>query len=479
MSLLLLSCRSSKETASRANTPNYDVAFVDELFKDYSGENPGASIIIVRDGAIELAKSYGYADLDRKILATPASNYRIASVSKQFTAFAIMLLVHRGKLTYQTKLKTIFPAFPAYGAHITIQHLLTHRAGLVKYTRFLTAGQKEQMLDRDVLNGLLETDSTYFQPGTQYAYSNTGYAILAQVVEKISGVSFSDFIQKEVFAPLDMTTSTIFESGKTIKHRAYGYLVRQEGVTAKDQSLTSAIQGDGCIYTSVVDYFKWDQALYTNELLPQSVLDEAFYGYDENGKTEADGYGYGWEVSYYKGTKILQHGGSTTGFGSHVIRVPSEKIMVAIFTNRNKRGKELAHRAKALLSHFSHGKFQMPFEIILEKEIDEHGIAHGIKQLDRMKRDTQNYSVSAHSLFMFAIDYLNNHQNTVALQLFEQLIQDDPSYFGGYYGKAAAHKALGDKALAIKYFSTSIAYCSAKEQWAIDYCKKMIAELEE
>ena len=476
---LFASCYSSKNMRKENKELDYDKAFIDYLFKEYTGERPSASFIVIQDGAVRLAKSYGYADIANGQLATPTTNYRIASVTKQFTAAAIMLLIHQGKLSYETKLTDVFPEFPEYGKTISIRHLLTHRSGLIKYNRFIQEGRTEQMLDKDVLNGLLTTDSTYFQPGTKYAYSNTGYAVLAQIIEKITGMSFSAYMNQEIFRPLNMTNSIILEKDKPIQNRAYGYIVKDTVITAKDQSISSAIQGDGGIYSSVLDYFKWDQALYSDQILPQAELDKAFYHYDEEGKSDEKGYGFGWRVSYYNGIKILEHGGSSTGFGSYVIRIPSENISVAIFTNRNKRGQQLANRAKALISHFINGKFQMPFEVVVEKEIAENGIENGIKLLNTIKTDSVNYSFTKGSLFNFAISYINNNQSPNALKLFEQLVVDYPTYFGGYYGIAIISKKQGSKQKAIDYFNKTIAYSSAIEKWAIDHSNKMIQELNE
>lgn len=477
--ILLLGCNLSKNKSQNTSKLDNDSQFIDYLFKDYSGHKPSASVIVIKDGEIKFEKSYGYADIKNNILATSKTNYRIASVTKQFTAMAVMILVNQGKLSYETKLTDIFPDFPDYGKDITIRHLLTHRSGLVKYNRFIRKGQTEQMLDRDVLLGLLKTDSTYFPTNTKYAYSNTGYAVLAQIVEKKSGISFSNFMTKEIFQPLGMTNSTVLEIGKEINNRSYGYIVKDSIITAKDQSITSAIQGDGGIYSSVSDYYKWDKALYTNQLIPQSELDDAFYNYNENGKTNENGYGYGWIVSYYKGIKILQHGGSSTGFGSHVIRIPSENISVAIFTNRNKRGQEIANRAKAMISHFTNRKFQMPFEIVLEKEIDENGIDNGIDLYNKIKIDTINYSISKGSLFNFAISYINANKNNDASKLFLALQTDYPNYFGGYYGSAIIHQQAKDMKKAIEYYNKTINYSTPKEKWAFNHSKKMIHELSE
>lgn len=475
--ILFLGCNSSRNMHETQAQSEYDLEFIDDLFKDFDGEKPGASVIVIKNGEIEFAKSYGYADLENNILATPKTNYRIASVTKQFTAMGVMILINQGKLTYQTKLTDIFPEFPRYGKDITVRQLLTHRSGLVKYNRFIEEDRTQQMLDIDVLNGLLTTDSTYFQPNTKYAYSNTGYAVLAQIIEKVSGMSFPDFMKKEIFRPLKMRHSTILEIGKEIKHRAYGHIVKGNAITPKDQSLTSAIQGDGGVYASVMDYYQWDKALYSDKLIPQHELDDAFYNYDENGKSQERGYGYGWGVNYHKGIKILQHGGSSTGFGSYVIRIPSANLSVAIFTNRNKRGQGLSNRAKALVSLFSNRKFQMPFEIVLEMEIDQNGIESGINKYNQIKADTSNYAVTKGGLFSFGISYINKDRNSDALELFLALISDYPDYFGGYYGSAIVYQQAENTEKAIESFEKTIERCSENEEWASEHAQKMIEQL--
>lgn len=142
---------SFKKKSLNTSKLDNDNQFINYLFKGYSGHKPSASVIVIKDGEIKFEKSYGYADIKNNILATSKTNYRVASVTKQFTAMAIIILVNQGKLSYETKLTDVFPDFPDYGKDISIRHLLTHPSGLVKYTRFIRKGQTEQMLDRDVL----------------------------------------------------------------------------------------------------------------------------------------------------------------------------------------------------------------------------------------------------------------------------------------------------------------------------------------
>ena len=230
----------------------------DRLFKIYNGNTvPGAALMIIHKGQKIVVKTYGMANLEDSISATRYTNFRLASVTKQFTAMCIMILKERGKLDYNYTLKDIFPKFPDYGREITIKNLLQHTSGLIAYEDLIPDTSTKQVLDKDVLQMMIQVDSTYFTPGTDYRYSNSGYTLLAMIVEKTSGKSFAEFLKDEIFAPLNMKNTVAFENGiSEVENRAYGYTVESDSVRFSDQSTTSAVLGDGGIYTSIEDFYK-------------------------------------------------------------------------------------------------------------------------------------------------------------------------------------------------------------------------------
>lgn len=308
---------------------------VDQLFSSYNGKDtPGAAVMVIKNGKPIFKKAYGLANLEDKTPVTLATNFRLASVTKQFTAMCIMRLVQSGRLGYDHNLQQIFPAFPAYGRDITIRHLLQHTSGLIAYEDLIPDTATVQVLDQDVLKMMIGQDSTYFPPGSQYRYSNSGYAVLAMIVEKISGQSFAQFLQENIFKPLGMKNTVAYEKGvSTVKYRALGY--RQEGgqFIFSDQSLTSAVLGDGGIYSSVEDLLKWDQALYTEKLVKQEILTAAFTsGILRDGKSLD--YGFGWRIDQVNGQRRLWHTGSTSGFRNVIQRYPEAQFTVIILTNR-------------------------------------------------------------------------------------------------------------------------------------------------
>ena len=317
---------------SMSCTPNLEQR-VDDLFRPYTGKTmPGAAVRIIRDGKPILTKTYGMADIENGIPVTPQTNFRLASVTKQFTAMCIMMLVEQGKLDYSTPLADIFPEFPEYGKAITIWQILHHTSGLWAYEDLLPDTSTTQVLDADVLAMMMQQDSTYFPPGSAYRYSNSGYAVLAMVIEKISGQSFAQFLHEHIFTPLGMDNTVAFEKGiSEVPHRAFGYTVRNDSVIFSDQSRTSAVLGDGGIYSSLDDLFKWDQALYTDRLVSFETLRRAF-------TPELENYGCGWRIDTYRGHRRVHHTGSTSGFRNVIQRFPDDGFTVIILTNRRDPG---------------------------------------------------------------------------------------------------------------------------------------------
>ncbi len=309
---------------------------VNPIFEAYNHPDlPGASVMIIQNGKIAFEKGYGLANVEKDIKVTPETDFRLASVTKEFTSMCILKLIKAGKLTLDTKLTDIFPDFPKYGNKITIKNLLQHTSGLVAYEDLIPDSATVQVKDKDVLNMMMNIDSTYFEPGSQHRYSNTGYAVLAMIIQNVSGVPFREYLKNNIFEPLGMNHTLAYEKGiNEVPNRAYGYTITDTGIVFTDQSLTSAVLGDGGIYSNTRDLFKWDQALYSNKLIDQKYIQMAF----ERGKTN-DGktfdYGFGWRREIYKGMEIVYHTGSSIGFRNIIYRIPGKNFSVIILTNRD------------------------------------------------------------------------------------------------------------------------------------------------
>ena len=308
---------------------------IDGFMRDYTGAVPGASVLVLRNGKVAFEKTYGLADLESGTPATPQTNYRLASVTKQFTAAAIMILEQRGALSYDDPISRHLASLPPWAERVTIRQLLTHTSGMIDYEDLSPEGAKKQVLDRDVLRLLEKEDRTYFEPGSSYRYSNTGYAFLALIVEKASGKSFATFLRDEIFQPLGMNATVAHQEGiSTISHRAYGYTWTANGWTRTDQSVTSAVLGDGGIYSSVRDLIRWDRALQTSSLLSPETWKLAFTPVTATDDPSTR-YGFGWRISDHRGHRTLWHSGESRGFRNVLIRFPDNDLTVVVLTNRN------------------------------------------------------------------------------------------------------------------------------------------------
>ena len=308
---------------------------IDALFADYTGARvPGASLIVVQDGKVVLARAYGMADLAHGVAATPRTDYRLASVTKQFTAMAIMLLVRDGKLGYDLPVRDILPEMPRASRQVTIRNLLNHTSGVLDYEDLIPDTQTAQVHDADVLRLLSARDSMNFEPGIHYRYSNSGYCLLALVVERVSGMPFARFLHQRIFAPLSMTSSVAHQDGvDTVPNRAYGFTPDSGRFLPTDQSVTSATLGDGGVYTSVLDLVHWDQALYPGGLIDSATIVQATTPpVLANDSTQ---YGFGWFIDSYRGVKRWRHTGETSGFRNAIQRFPDRRFTVIILTNRN------------------------------------------------------------------------------------------------------------------------------------------------
>ena len=330
--IILASCSAEK-------TLDQKLQDVDQIFAPYnSSELPGAALMIIQDGKVILQKGYGMADLEQGRAVSPATNFRLASVTKQFTAMSILQLIERGDLSLETSLTDIFPEFPDYGRSITIKNLLQHTSGLLDYESMVPSDQSEQLKDKDVLQLTMGTDEVYFAVGEKHQYSNTAYAVLTQILEKITAVPFRDYLAANIFKPLAMDHTLAHEKGiNEVSNRAYGYTIEETGVVRTDQSLFSAVLGDGGIYSNLEDLYNWDHALYTEKLLSKKYLDMAFTNGTTNDGKLMD-YGLGWRLEKYKGLEIIYHTGSSIGFRNILYRIPSRNFTAVILTNRDDGG---------------------------------------------------------------------------------------------------------------------------------------------
>ncbi|MFN8354336.1 MAG: serine hydrolase domain-containing protein [Spirosomataceae bacterium] len=308
-------------------------ARIDSLLQTYAKpDEPGFAVLVMHKGKVVLEKGYGLANIETNTTINPETNFRMASVSKQFTAMAIALLHQQGKLSFDDPLSKFFPEFnPNVGQQVRLRHILTHTSGLVDYENLIPDARTQQVLDADVLDVLKTQDSTYFKPGSTYRYSNSGFCLLAMVVERVAKMPFEAFVSQYIFKPVGMKASFLYSPTQPQTNRAMGYARNEQGqLIASDQSVTSATKGDGCVYTSLRDYVKWNNALITNRFIKlEEEVRRMALPIDKQRS-----YGLGWFVAKRADGRLeFSHTGSTCGFSNLVLRIPSEQLLVVYFSN--------------------------------------------------------------------------------------------------------------------------------------------------
>ena len=320
-----------------------------------NADSPGFAVLVRQDGRTVFERGYGVRELRSRTPIDAATDFRLASFTKQFTAMSVMLLVHDGKLRYDQTLDRFFPGFPAWAKAVTVRHLLTHTAGLPDYEDLMEGGpwtKERQIQDAEALELIRRQAKPKFAAGTSWSYSNSAYVVLGLIVAKVSGQRFPEFLQARIFGPVGMRNTIAYVKGtNTVPNRAFGHSGKDGGFVETDQSSTSATLGDGGVYSNLQDLAKWDAALAAHTLLSEAEMKAAITPAKLAGgaptfwpKTPGDDnlapgkpveYGFGWFLDSYRGHSRMWHSGTTTGFRTIIDRFPREKLTIVILANRS------------------------------------------------------------------------------------------------------------------------------------------------
>jgi CubicO group peptidase (beta-lactamase class C family) len=273
---------------------------IDTVFADTDRpQHPGAALLVIDHDRVAYRKCYGLADLETQQPITADSFFYLGSISKQFTAMAIMLLAEQGRLSYEDRLSAYFPQFPSWGAEISVRHLPHHTSGLPEYVPPFSSSAGIPELTREI-NGVtneavieraLDLTGPEFPVGTQYAYSGMGYVLLAMIVAIVSGQSFADFLKARIFDPLGMKHTVAYDASRPTRHKlAHGYWKEKDQFERWDYPMLTT--GDGGLFSTLDDLFLWDQALNTERLVSKAALGQAFTSGRTNDGNSV-GYGFG------------------------------------------------------------------------------------------------------------------------------------------------------------------------------------------
>ena len=316
-----------------------EIAVVDKLLSsEYPADGPGAAVAIVKDDQIIFSKEYGLADLVSKNPVSASTNFNICSLTKQFTAYAILKLEYEKKLSLDDKIEKYFPDFyPEVASAITIRQLLSHSSGLIDHYDYADRKSKTQFNDADALNAVKSVDSVYFPAGKGYRYSNTAFCLLSQIIEKVSGLSYPQYIRENIFKPLGMDKSDVIHADLKIPERATGYQIENNHFVRSDASenFFFSTMGDGGIYTSADEYLKWIRAIMNSSVLNPELISDAQSPHKLIDSSKNLSYGYGWFINGSGKDKTVFHTGSNGGFRTIVFMIPSIKYAVIIFSNQS------------------------------------------------------------------------------------------------------------------------------------------------
>jgi CubicO group peptidase (beta-lactamase class C family) len=313
--------------------------------------NFNGSILIAKNGVPLFEKYVGYSDLRTKDPLTDSTPIHIASTSKTFTAIALLRLVQEGKLSLEDSIQKFFPGLPYQG--VTVKMLLNHRSGLPNYVYFMEKAKwdkTKQVTNNDMLQVLYtEQPGKYYQAGKRFSYSNTNFVLLAMIIEKVTGTPFPQFMQQKFFSPLQMKHTFVFtlaDMGRVIS--SYNY-----NNTVWDNDFLEGTYGDKNVYSTPRDLLKWDQALYTDQLIRKSLMDTAFTPYS-NERPSVHNYGLGFRMlNLRNGKKVIYHFGRWHGFNSAFARLTEEKATIIILGNKfNRNIYSVAHKAYDLFGNY-------------------------------------------------------------------------------------------------------------------------------
>ena len=295
----------------------------------------GASVGVMRDNEVILARGYGYADLNKKAEATEHTVYRIGSITKQFTALAIMILVEQGKVNLNDIMLDYLPNYPQRDHKVTIDQLLNHTSGIKSYTdieRFWEISERD--LSQQEVVGLFSAEPIEFSPGENYQYNNSGYYLLGLIIENVSGMSYADFLKANVWQPLEMFDTYYLGKTKSIKNLAIGYDYKDnEFIGARPIGMDNPFSG-GSLGSSVLDLLKWQTALNENKLISRQSYNKMIEpGLLIGGKHTT--YGYGFFISNLNGHRKIEHGGTINGFRAQLSAYPNDGLAVTVLCNHN------------------------------------------------------------------------------------------------------------------------------------------------
>jgi CubicO group peptidase (beta-lactamase class C family) len=437
------------------------------------------SVLVSDQGKVIYKKGFGLANMEWGIPNQPNTKHRLGSITKQFTAMLILQLVADGKLDLQKPITNYLTDYPkANGDLITIHSLLTHSSGIPNYTsfpKFMEERSRDPYTPEEFVKIFADMELDFI-PGEKFSYSNSGYFLLGVLIEKISGKSYEQMLQDKIFIPLNMKDSGYDNHTTILKNRATGYEKQgREYVNSSYIDMTIPYAA-GSIYSTVEDLFKWDQALYTNSILPKKYM--TMYFEPQIKAWEDLHYAYGWGVGYVKignstdSILAMGHGGGINGFNTNITRTTTNNSLIVLLNNT---GEAPLNDITSSILAIIHGKeYDMPKQSVADAVmavIENKGIDAGIVHYTRIK-DSVAYSLSEGEMNRIGYLLMRSDRIEEARKIFQLIVEEFPSSSNAYDSFGESLMALGKKELAIINYRKSVEL-NPNNQNGIDALKKL------
>ena len=436
---------------------------IDKLLSTYSeyGQFNG-TVLVAENGEVIYKKGFGLANMEWGIPNKPDTKFRLASITKQFTSMLIMQLVAENKLRLDVPISTYLPDYPKKTSDVvTIHHLLSHTSGIPNYTDFYSFRDKMGDSHRPEQLVKIFTDSSLeFTPGERFQYSNSGYVLLGYIIEKITGKPYGEVLQNKIFGPLNMINSGYYTNNAVVKNKAAGYEKlgnKYENAAYLDMSFPFSAGG---IYSTVEDLYLWDQALYTDKLLPNIYRDQLFKKHISTGGETY--YAYGWELgNLYVGNtneqvETINHSGGINGFNTLITRIPTDKILIVLLNNTG--GAPLDEMTRSINGILHNKPYNLPKKSItnsLLAVLEKDGINAALSYYKSIK-DSPDYRLNEGEINMAGYQLMQSHKIKEAVALFKLNIEAFPNSYNTYDSYAEALLISGDTTGSIENYKKSV-----------------------
>jgi CubicO group peptidase (beta-lactamase class C family) len=436
---------------------------LDRLLSTYTeyGKFNG-SVLVAEKGSVIYKKGFGLADMEWNIPNQADTKHRLGSITKQFTAMLIMQLVEQGKLKLDVPISTYLPDYPKKsGDVITIHHLLTHTSGIPNMTAFPGFG-KDVMRNPFTpaqLVAISADSALQFTPGERYAYSNSGYLLLGYIIEKVTGKSYEQVLQENILAPLQMNNTGYDHNRTLLMNRASGYEKNGRRYVNANFIDMSVPYAAGALYSTVEDLYRWDQALYGNQLLRKENMELLFTKHIPSGGSY---YGYGWGIggtalgSTTERIETVGHGGGINGFNTQITRIPSDRSLIVLLNNTgNAPLNEMVNAIAAILYDKSYDLPKRSVAYSLAESIEKEGIPAALEYYKGIK-DSTGYYLNEFEMNRTGYEFLQSGKVKEAAAIFKLNTEAFPKSSNVYDSYGEALMALGNKTEAIENYKQSV-----------------------